>query len=383
MKKLRVGFVGAGWMGLVQLQRLVERDDVEVLALLEPNAQRGKEALEQVGLPASLLVDDYEKIVNDRDIDIVWLVSPNSYHGPQSLAAMQVGKHIFCEKPAATEFADFCKQIELEEANPNLITFVDYLMNFDSLENRLKNMVADGEFGTLTQVQVNYRHPVNIVGDKVWKLDKSIMGDAIGMGIVHSLSAMVNLMSAQARPVGVFATSMEAKVRGFEADPVWNIMIRFDNGSTGLCFGNIDHCNGYDAYHNILGTEGGFIFDSYLDRTEKIRYWSDNTTNGQWVYPLNPERCREQGHDALLWPEETTTPDSGDVVEHQTGACVGHFIECVKSGKKSPLSFSNSAIVGEIGWAAQMSAGLGKEIALPLHRNQASEFFNAKAQAQS
>jgi hypothetical protein len=35
---------------------------------------------------------------------------------------------------------------------------------------------------------------------------------------------------------------------------------------TGLCFGNVDQANGYDAYHNIHGTKGGFIFDSYLER---------------------------------------------------------------------------------------------------------------------
>ena len=375
MEKVRVGFVGAGWMGSVQLQRLAERDDVEVMALLEPNAQRGKEVLEQVGLSAELLVDDYEKIVNNKDIDAVWLVSPNSFHGPQSIAAMKAGRHVFCEKPAATDFGDFCQQIELEKANPKLITFVDYILNFDTLEDRLKEMIANDEFGTVTQIQVNYRHPVNIAGDKTWKLNKSIMGDAIGMGINHSISVMVNLMSSQARPVSVFATNMEAKVRGFEAEPVWNILVKFDNGATGFCFGNIDYSNGYDAYHNIFGTKGGFIFDSQIERTHKIRYWSDDTTEGKWVYPLDPQRCKDNNQEELVWSADTTTPDSGNVIEHQTGACVGHFIECVKTGQKSPLSFGNSAIVAEIGWAAQMSAGLSKEIALPVDRNQAKEFF--------
>ena len=375
MEKVKVGFVGAGWMGSVQLQRLAERDDVEVLALLEPNVERGKEVLQQVGLSTDIMIDDYAKIINNQEINTAWLVSPNSFHGSQSIQAMEAGKHVFCEKPAATNFVDFCRQIELEKANPNLITFVDYLMNFDTMESHLKNMVADGEFGTVTQIQVNYRHPVNIAGDKVWKLDKAIMGDAIGMGIIHSLSVMVNLMSSQAKPVGVFATSMEAKVRGFEADPVWNIMLKFDNGATGFCFGNIDTSNGYDAYHNIFGTDGGFVFDSHLERTHKIRYWSDKSTKGQWVYPLNPQYCKDNDQEDLIWPGQTTTPDSGDVLEHQTGACVDHFIKCVKSGAKSPLSFENSSIVAEISWAAQMSAGLGKEIALPLDWSQAKEFF--------
>lgn len=373
MSKIKIGFVGAGWMGSVQLQRITERDDSEVVALFEKNAERGKDVLVKLGLSPDILVDDYDKIVSNPDIDIVWLVSPNSFHGPQSIAALEAGKHVFCEKPASTTFDDYCKQIELEKANPKLITFVDYILNFDTMESRLKDMIADNQFGQITQIQVNYRHPVNIAGDKVWKLDKSIMGDAIGMGINHSVSVMVNLMSPQAKPAAVYATSMPAQVRGFEADPVWNILIKFDNGANGFCFGNIDNGNGYDAYHNIFGTEGGFIFESQIDRPYKVRYWSNKTTDGKWIRPLDKDDAGK-----LAWPEDTTTPDSGDVIEHQTGECVGHFIECVKSGKQSPLSFVNSAAVAEIGWAAQMSVDTGKEIPLPLDKQEAKEFFKNK-----
>ena len=378
MPKVRLGFVGAGWMGAVQLQRLTERDDVEILALFEKNKERGQEVLASLGLSADLLVSDYEDIISNPDIDAVWLVSPNSFHGPQAIAAMEAGKHVFCEKPAATTFDDFCREIELEKANPNLITFVDYLMNFDTMEDQLRGMVADGEFGQVTQIQVNYRHPVNITGDKVWKLKQDIMGDAIGMGIIHSISVMVNVISSQARPVGVYATSMPAKLRGFEADPIWNILLKFDNRATGFCFGNIDNSNGFDAYHNLFGTEGGFVFDSQLDRLQKVRYWSQKNTNGKWIYPLDADRCKAEDVVKLSWPADTTTPDSGDVIEHQTGRCVGHFIECVKNGQQSPLSFVNSAVIAEISWAAQISAATGKEIFLPLNLEQAEAFFQNK-----
>jgi predicted dehydrogenase len=375
MNKIKIGFVGAGWMGSVQLKRLTERYDVEVVALFEKNAERGKEVLNNLGLNENILVDDYSKIVNNPAIDAVWLVSPNSFHAPQAIAAMKAGKHVFSEKPAATKFEDFCKEIELEKANPNLVTFVDYILYFDSMEQHLRQMVADGTFGKITQIQVNYRHPINIAGDKVWKLDKAIMGDAIGMGINHAISVMVYAMSSQAKPVSVYATSLKSQVRDFEADPIYNILIKFDNGATGFCFGNIDNANGYDAYHNLFGTDGNFVFDSQTDRTHKVRYWSKSKTEGKWVWPLDMEKCRSENVETLAWPENTTTPDSGNVVEHQTGECVDHFIECVKSKIKSSLSFVNSQIIAEIGWAAQMSAKLNKEIQLPLDWSQAKEFF--------
>lgn len=381
MDKVRVAFAGVGWMGQALLARLAERNDVELLGVYEPNVQQGQAALGQLGLSTKLLVDDFAALSERPEIDAVWVVSPNSFHGPQSIQAMRAGKCVFCEKPCATEFGDFREQIALEKANPSLVTMVDYILYFDTMETLLRRMAAEGQFGKITQVQVNYRHPINIAGDKAWKLKRRIMGDAIGMGVVHALSAMVFIMASQARPVEVFATSLPAQVRAFEPEPIWNILLRFDDGASGFCFGNIDSGNGYDAAHSIFGTEGAFAFDSLADRPAKVRYWSKRSTECQWVWPLDARRCAEAGLPHLAWPENATTPDSGDVMKHQTAAAVEHFINCVKTGTKSPLSFVNSAMIAEIGWGAQMSAATGQPVPLPLDQGQARAFFAKQRRA--
>jgi predicted dehydrogenase len=375
MKKIGVGFIGAGWMGAVELKRLAERRDVEVFRLFEPNRDRGCRVLREAGLPEERLTGRFEDLLEDPRIDAVWVVSPNRFHGEQSLRAMAAGKHVFCEKPCATTFREFRAQIRAEQENPGLKTMVDYILYFDTMETYLRERVEAGAFGRIIQIQVNYRHPINIAGDKAWKLQQDVMGDAIGMGIVHALFAIHYLMSPQAKPVGVFATSAPARVRGFEADPIWNILIRFDNGATGFCFGNIDDSNGYDAYHNLFGTEGGFVFDSQVERTQKVRLWSGKETGGKWIWPLDRSRCESTGAGHLAWPDDTILPDSGDVIDHQTAACVGHFIDCIREDRISPLSFVRSAPVAEIGWAAQISATKGVEVSLPLDYETASRFF--------
>ena len=123
----------------------------------------------------------------------------------------------------------------------------------------------------------------------------------------------------------VYATSSMVHRRDFDIPGLWNLQIEFSNGATGFCFGNVDQANGYDAYHHIHGTEGGLIFDSLLDRPQKVRVWSEKTTDGKWIYPLDAERCKAEEVEEHQWPAETTTPDSGDVMKHQTGACVSHF----------------------------------------------------------
>lgn len=374
-KKTGIGFVGAGWMGTTLMRQLVARNDTEIRGLHQRTAKKAEATLAELGLSPTLYRSDFGEMLKDPTVDAVFLCSPNSAHGPQSLAALEAGKHVFCEKPCATRFGEFERQILLAKQRPEQVTYVNYLMNFDAMESRLQNMVREGEFGTITQIQVNYRHPINIVADKAWKLSAEVMGDAIGMGIIHALSVMLSLMVAQgARPIQVFATKCPIKTRPFEGDVIYNLQISFSNGATGFCFGNLDQANGYDAYHNLHGTEGGFIFDSYLERPQKVRMWSKKGTGGRWVFPLDPEKCPAE----LAWPTSTSTPDSGDVMAHQTGACIDHFMECVRSGKQSFLSFNNSAPTAELGWAALISADSGQPISLPLDREMARAHLGSK-----
>jgi predicted dehydrogenase len=369
MEPKRIGFVGAGWMGKEQLRRLAGRDDATVRYLCERDLERGNSVVEEIGLQDVSVVDDFDQLVQDPEVDAVWLVNPNAFHGPQSVAALEAGKHVFCEKPASIRYRDHLRQVELARANTHLVTLVDYILYFDTFEQRLRRMVADGAFGKITQIQVNYRHPINIVGDKVWKLKRDVMGDAIGMGINHSLSVMLFAMASQARPVRVYATSMPSQVRGFEADPIWNLHLTFDTGACGFIFGDIDSGNSYDAYHNIKGTKGGLIFDAQLPRQQKVRVWSTDVCDSRWTFPLDPEQCERDRIEP--WPPQTTTPDSGDVITHQTGEAVDHFLDCIRLGVPSPLGFDNAAIVAEVSWAAQISALTGEAVDLPLDPEQA------------
>ncbi len=375
MADIKVGFAGVGWMGEQLLRRLHEHNDAEIVSVFDINRQRTSELLKQIGISDNVLVDSYDSIIQNPDINAVFVVTPNTFHGQQAISALEAGKHVFCEKPAATSYDDYLREIELDEANPNLATMIDYILKFDPMANMLNKMIADGDFGEITQIQINYRHPVNIAGDKTWKLRKDIVGDAIGMGPIHAIYAMLWHMQAH-NPVSVYATSMEASVRGFEVPPIWNIMIEFDNGATGIIQGNIDKGNRYDAYHNIYGTKGGFVFDSQTEQDVKVKYWSEDKTGGKWVFPLSKSIAKRDGTEEFLWPEDLDLPDSGDVVHHQTRECVGHFIESIKTGQKSPLSFSNSAAVAEIGFAALVSAKTKSPVKLPMDKELAKKILS-------
>jgi predicted dehydrogenase len=377
MNRIGVSVVGCGWMGAALLRRFVADGRADVVAVCEPDRQRAVDVLTELGLPAGRHATDFQTMLDNPAVEAVCLVSPNVHHGAQSIAALEAGKHVFCEKPAATRYFEFRREVELDRARRRQVTMVDYILSFHDLERQLGRMIADGTFGELTHLQINYRHPINSRGDKAWKLQRAVVGDAIGMGIVHALHQIVQLMSSQARPVAVLATSRDARLSPFEIPPAWNILIRFDNGATGVCLGDIDAPTGYDFSHGVHGTAGSFLFDSTVARAEQVRYWSAEQTGGRWVRPLDGARCRAEQAEHLAWPESATTPSSGDIACHRVADAVGHFLDCIEAGRKSPLGFADSAVAAEIGWAAMMSASLRREIELPLKPEESEPFFEA------
>lgn len=366
MSNIAVAFIGTGWMGSVQLAYLAKKPNVEIKYVVNPNTQRAEQLVADLGIAGARVTDSFDETLDDPNVDTSWIVSPNSFHGDQAIRSLESDRHVFCEKPPSTTYKEYLRELELDREKPACRTFVDYILYFNPMERWVIDSARGGEFGKVHQIQVNYRHPVNISGEKRWKLSREIMGDALGMGVNHAISMIVLAMQHQARPVSVYAVSHNTGVRGFEADPVWTVVIRFDDGATGICLGNIDVGNGYDLYHNIAGDRGGFVFDSLLNQEAKVRYWKENSSSGKWVYPLDAERCRLEGTEALAWPSDFMLPDSGNVIDHQTGDAAEHFLQCIFTESDSPLSFTGSSAITEIGWAAQVSALTGREVLLPL-----------------
>ena len=277
---------------------------------------------------------------------------------------MENGIHVFCEKPAATKFNELLRQKELDESNPDLVTFVDYILQFDDMEKKLHQMIEQKIFGEISQIQINYRHAINIAGKKIWKTNV----EAIGMGPIHSVHLMLwHMIDREIE--SIYASSMQPQGKQYKVPPIYDVHIQFDNGANGIIPCNIETPNGYDVYHNIFGTEGWFIFDpqAYVSPEDptinfKIRYKSRTTTNADWVYPLHKDLCQPSER----WPEDMFFPDSGDIIHHKSKEVIDHFVDCIKNGTKSPLGFSNSFRSAETVLAILVSAICKQLVSFPV-----------------
>jgi myo-inositol 2-dehydrogenase/D-chiro-inositol 1-dehydrogenase len=102
-------------------------------------------AAAQFGVPR--VTSDAMEVINDPEVDAVWICSPSQYHAEQIKAAAAAGKHVFCEKPIATDLSETVEAINAcNEAGVKLM--IGLQRRFDQNFKRVKTAVENEEVGT-------------------------------------------------------------------------------------------------------------------------------------------------------------------------------------------------------------------------------------------
>ncbi len=95
---IRLGLIGAGGMGTQDTLSALQHNGVVLTAVCDLYTGRLEEAKKRWG--SNLMVtDDYKKLLASKDVDAVIIGTPDHWHQPISIAALQAGKHVYCEKP--------------------------------------------------------------------------------------------------------------------------------------------------------------------------------------------------------------------------------------------------------------------------------------------
>ncbi|MDR0719553.1 MAG: Gfo/Idh/MocA family oxidoreductase, partial [Treponema sp.] len=110
MKKVRIGSVGLGRLGLRHAENIAGRmQNAELAALCDVDKAKLDETAARLGVPNRFT--SFDEFIACKDIDAVVLVSPSALHTKQITAALAAGKHVFSEKPLGVTVGE-CKEAE-------------------------------------------------------------------------------------------------------------------------------------------------------------------------------------------------------------------------------------------------------------------------------
>jgi myo-inositol 2-dehydrogenase/D-chiro-inositol 1-dehydrogenase len=255
MKRLRVGMAGLGRMGARHARNLATRvPGVELVAANSPSADEREWARGTLG--TQRLYANYAELLADRDVQAVFLATPTSEHASQIVAALEAGKHVFCEKPTSLNLEDCLRVEETAARHPNLKAMIGYVRRFDASYRDAYEKVKSGTIGAPFHVRSQTADQHDPSGFFVKFAPKS-GGIFLDMS-VHDIDVARWFLGAPA-PVRVFATGTVAVHEGLRACGDLDngvAMIEFEGGKTAVIQASRTFAHGHETLSEILGTEG-------------------------------------------------------------------------------------------------------------------------------
>jgi predicted dehydrogenase len=153
MKKLRIGIIGAGWPGQQHARAIQVAKGALLLAVAEPNKQRMAEFTKTYS--PKKVYRDYGTLLGDPQVDAVVICLPNFLHFPATLAALEAGKHVLCEKPPTLNGAEM-KVLQEEAEKRNLTYFFSRQFRFTPAMRTARELIAAGRLGTIYHARATF-----------------------------------------------------------------------------------------------------------------------------------------------------------------------------------------------------------------------------------
>lgn len=176
---MKIGIIGVGNMGRLHAGLIQSNPRLELYGMTDMNVARAKEAAAAFGCAA---FDSVEALLAS-EADMVFITVPNTSHGPLCVAALQAGKHVFVEKPLATELKD-AEHIRALQAQTGLHVFVGYNRRFAPVYLEAKRTVSQPDF---KPANVNIIQNDGDMQNPAWLTDIAMTGGFMYDTTVHFL----------------------------------------------------------------------------------------------------------------------------------------------------------------------------------------------------
>ncbi len=180
MTKPRIGFLGTGWIGRHRMAAMLATGAVEGAAIADASPEAAAEA--QALAPDAVVVDGLDAMLG-LDLDGIVIATPSALHAAQSIAALEAGVAVFCQKPLGRDAAEAARVVAAARAADRLLG-VDFSYRFTSGMAAIEALIRGGELGRLFAIDLTFH---NAYGpDKPWFYDRALSGGGCVMDLgVH------------------------------------------------------------------------------------------------------------------------------------------------------------------------------------------------------
>ena len=295
IETVRVGFVGLGMRGPGAVERFTHIPGVEIKALCDlypERAEKAQKILTSKKLPQAEIYsgeEGWKALCEREDLDLVYIATPWLLHTPIAVYAMEHGKHVAIEVPAATTLDECWQLVNTSEKTRRHCMMLENCV-YDFFELTTLNMAQEGLFGEILHVEGSYIHNLEdfwAAYQGNWRLDfnEKYKGDIYathGLGPacqllnIHRGDKMNYLVAMQTKAVN--GPAVVKKTTGKDSPDYQNgdhslTLIKTENGKTIHLQHTVVTPRPYSRMYQLTGTEGfanKYPSSSYTFRPDNV-----------------------------------------------------------------------------------------------------------------
>ncbi|MBP1154619.1 MULTISPECIES: Gfo/Idh/MocA family oxidoreductase [unclassified Paenibacillus] len=351
-KVYRIGIIGCGGIANGKhMPALKNQPNAEMVAFCDIVEERAHEAAKQFGAEGAKVYTDYRELLADASLDIVHVCTPNDSHADISIASLEAGKHVMCEKPMAKTAADARRMVEAAKRTSKKLT-VGYQNRFRSDSQYLKQLCSDGELGDIYYAKA---HAIRRRAVPTWGVfldeEKQGGGPLIDIG-THALDLTLWMMDNY-KPKAVLGTAFHKLSQKENAANAWGPwdpkqftvedsafgMITMEDGATIVLESSwaINMLQTGEAKTTLCGTEGGAdMHDGLRINGEKHSrlYMNEIQLDAKGVDFYDGQTESPADLEARLWLE-AVEKDIDPVVTPEQACVVSEILEAIYESSKT------------------------------------------------
>lgn len=245
MAKVRIGVIGAGSISQAHMDAYAKCADAQIVAICDLNEERAKAKAEKYG--AAHVYTDYRELLKNPDIDAVSICTWNNSHAEISIAALDAGKNVLCEKPLC-QTVEQALQVEEAVRRSGKFLQVGFVRRYTDNTKILRQFIEAGELGEIYYAKASCIRRLGNPGG--WFSDKARSGGGplIDLGVhvidicwylmgkpkVKSVSGNAyNKLGNRANVQNLsFYKASDYDAEKNDVEDLANALIRFENGAS-------------------------------------------------------------------------------------------------------------------------------------------------------
>lgn len=249
----KIGIIGCGKIAQVRhIPEYAANPDAELAGYYDFNRERAQQLADGYG---GRVYDSYQEMLADPAIDAVSVCVANDAHAEVTVAALEAGKHVLCEKPMAMSLAE-CEQMVAAAKKSGKYLMVGHNQRLVKAHARARQLVSEGAIGDIVTFKTAFAH----AGPETWSIDpgsdvwffdkqKAVLGAMADLGI-HKTDLIQYLTGTRVAEVMAYLGTIDKKDGSgnlIEVDDNAICIYRMDNGVMGTmtaswtCYGNEDN----------------------------------------------------------------------------------------------------------------------------------------------